>query len=36
MLADEVRLELVNRLQLAGRGQVSPYLTRYVEAKHWR
>jgi RNA polymerase sigma-70 factor (ECF subfamily) len=36
MLADEVRLNLVNRLQLEGRDRVSPYFTRYAEAKHWR
>jgi RNA polymerase sigma-70 factor (ECF subfamily) len=36
MLADEVRLDLVNRLQLEGRREISPYFTRYAEAKHWR
>jgi RNA polymerase sigma-70 factor (ECF subfamily) len=36
MLADEVRLDLVNRLSLDGRGQVSPYFTRYAQATQWR
>ena len=36
MLADDVRVDLVNRLQLEGRTKVSPYFTRYAEAKHWR
>jgi len=36
MLADDVRVDLVNRLQLEGRSKVSPYFTRYADAKHWR
>lgn len=36
MLSNDVSLELVNRLQLAGRDQVSPYFRRYAEAKQWR
>jgi RNA polymerase sigma-70 factor (ECF subfamily) len=36
MLADDVRLDLVNRLKLAGRNEVGVYFTRYAEATHWR
>jgi RNA polymerase sigma-70 factor (ECF subfamily) len=36
MLADDVRLDLVNRLKLAGRKEVGVYFTRYAEATHWR
>ena len=36
MLADDVKLELVNRLQLQGRDQISPYFTRYAEVTKWR
>ena len=36
MLADDVRLDLVNRLKLQGRQEVSPYFTRYADAAHWR
>lgn len=36
MLADDVRVELVNRLTLVGREKVSPYFTRYAELTHWR
>jgi RNA polymerase sigma-70 factor, ECF subfamily len=36
MLADDVRLELVNRLRLAGRQEVGTYLHRYAEARDWR
>lgn len=36
MLADDVRLDLVNRLKLTGRTAVGPYFTRYAEARHWR
>lgn len=36
MLADDVRLDLVNRLKLKGRKEVSLYFTRYAEATHWR
>jgi RNA polymerase sigma factor (sigma-70 family) len=36
MLSDEVKLDLVNRLQLEGRDKISPYFTRYAEVKKWR
>jgi RNA polymerase sigma factor (sigma-70 family) len=36
MLADDVRLDLVNRLKLQGRDEVSRYFTRYAETGHWR
>lgn len=36
MLAEEVRLELVNRLRLAGRAGVAPYFTRYAGEPKWR
>lgn len=36
MLAEEVQLELVNRLRLAGRAGISPYFTRYAEEGKWR
>ncbi len=36
MLSEEVRVDLVNRLKLSGRGQVSSYFTRYAEAKRWQ
>jgi RNA polymerase sigma-70 factor (ECF subfamily) len=36
MLADDVKLELVNRLRLQGRDQVGPYFTRYAEETRWR
>jgi RNA polymerase sigma factor (sigma-70 family) len=36
MLADDVKLELVNRLQLDGRDKVGPYFTRYAEVTKWR
>ena len=36
MLADDVRLELVNRLQWEGRDKISPYFTRYAEETKWR
>jgi RNA polymerase sigma factor (sigma-70 family) len=36
LLADEVRLELVNRLQMEGRDKISPYFTRYQEVTKWR
>ncbi len=36
MLADDVRLDLVNRLRLAGRNEVGTYLHRYAEARDWR
>ena len=31
MLADDVKLDLVNRLQLEGRDKIAPYFTRYAE-----
>ncbi|WP_037150866.1 sigma-70 family RNA polymerase sigma factor [Rhizobium freirei] len=36
MLADDVKLELVNRLQLQGREKIAPYFTRYAEVAKWR
>ena len=36
MLADDVKLDLVNRLKLEGREQIGPYFTRYAEVKKWR
>jgi len=36
MLADDIRLDLVNRLKLAGRKEVGVYFTRYAEVEHWR
>ena len=36
MLADEVKLDLVNRLQLEGRDKIVPYFTRYAEVTKWR
>jgi RNA polymerase sigma-70 factor (ECF subfamily) len=36
MLANDVQVELVNRLKLDGRGGASPYFTRYAQATHWR
>jgi RNA polymerase sigma factor (sigma-70 family) len=36
MLADDVKLDLVNRLQLEGRDKISPYFTRYAEETKWR
>jgi RNA polymerase sigma-70 factor (ECF subfamily) len=35
-LADDVKLELVNRLRLDGRQQIVPYFTRYAEETRWR
>jgi RNA polymerase sigma-70 factor, ECF subfamily len=35
MLADDVRLDLVNRLQLKGRREVQNYFSRYDTATHW-
>ncbi|MGA0613981.1 sigma-70 family RNA polymerase sigma factor [Paracoccus sp. KR1-242] len=35
MLAEDVRLELVNRLRLEGRQNVGLYFTRYAEATQW-
>ncbi|SEE02232.1 RNA polymerase sigma-70 factor, ECF subfamily [Rhizobiales bacterium GAS191] len=36
MLADDVRLDLVNRLQMKGRGEVREYFHRYSLASNWR
>jgi RNA polymerase sigma factor (sigma-70 family) len=36
MLADDVKLELVNRLQREGRDKIAPYFTRYAEVTKWR
>lgn len=36
MLADDVKLELVNRLKWEGREKVAPYFTRYAEETKWR
>ncbi|MBB6092388.1 RNA polymerase sigma-70 factor (ECF subfamily) [Povalibacter uvarum] len=36
MLADDVKLDLVNRLQLEGRDKIGHYFTRYAEVKKWR
>lgn len=35
MLADEVRLELVNKLRLNGKSEVRNYFTNYDRAHHW-
>ncbi len=36
LLADDVRVDLVNRLRLDGRQAATPYFSRYAELKHWR
>ena len=36
MLADDVKLDLVNRLQLQGRDKTGLYFTRYAEVTKWR
>ncbi|MGO7322726.1 sigma-70 family RNA polymerase sigma factor [Rhizobium ruizarguesonis] len=36
MLADDVKLELVNRLKWEGRDKIVPYFTRYAEETKWR
>lgn len=36
MLADDVKLDLVNRLQLEGRDKIGPYFTRYAEETKWQ
>lgn len=36
MLADDVKLDLVNRLKLEGREDVDRYFTRYAEETKWR
>ena len=36
MLADDVKLDLVNRLQLEGRDRIGLYFTRYAEETRWQ
>jgi RNA polymerase sigma-70 factor (ECF subfamily) len=36
MLADDIKLELVNRLKLEGRDKIGHYFTRYAEVEKWR
>jgi RNA polymerase sigma factor (sigma-70 family) len=36
MLADDVKLDLVNRLKLEGRDRIGLYFTRYAEEQKWR
>ena len=36
MLADDVKLDLVNRIQLEGRDKIGVYFTRYEEVTKWR
>jgi RNA polymerase sigma-70 factor (ECF subfamily) len=36
MLADDVKLDLVSRLQWQGRDKIAPYFTRYAEETKWR
>ena len=36
MLADDVRLELVNRVRLDGKKSVAPYFGNYATRPHWR
>ena len=36
LLADDVKLDLVNRLRLEGRDKIAPYFTRYEEVTKWR
>ena len=36
MLADDVKLDLVNRLRLEGRDEIGRYFTRYAEVTKWR
>ncbi len=36
MLADDVKLDLVNRLRLEGRDKIVPYFSRYAEVTKWR
>lgn len=36
MLADDVKLDLVNRLQLEGRDKIVPYFARYAEVTQWQ
>jgi RNA polymerase sigma-70 factor (ECF subfamily) len=36
MLADDVKLDLVNRLKLEGRDKIGLYFTRYAQETKWR
>ena len=36
MLAEDVKLDLVNRLRLQGRDEIARYFTRYAEVTKWR
>ena len=36
MLAEDVRLEIVNRLRLDGKKSVAPYFSNYAARPHWR
>jgi RNA polymerase sigma-70 factor (ECF subfamily) len=36
MLAEDVRLELVNRVRLDGKKRVAPYFSNYAARPHWR
>lgn len=36
MLADDVKLDLVNRLQWQGRDKIAPYFTRYAQETKWQ
>lgn len=36
MLAEDVKLDLVNKLQWEGRERITPYFTRYAEETKWR
>ena len=36
LLAEDVKLDLVNRMRLAGRKDVSDYFTRYSGANDWK
>ncbi|MBJ7439620.1 MAG: nuclear transport factor 2 family protein [Sphingopyxis sp.] len=36
MLAEDVELDLVNRLQWQGRDRITPYFTRYAAETKWR
>jgi RNA polymerase sigma-70 factor (ECF subfamily) len=36
MLAEDVRLEVVNRVRLDGKKSVAPYFSNYAARPHWR
>ena len=36
MLAEDVRLEIVNRVRLDGKTSVAPYFGNYAARPHWR